>query len=427
MISKFNLKPNSPAFVALAGLAAFSAYFSMYAFRKPITVATFENTPTLFGDIDYKIALITIQVLGYALSKWIGVRVVSSHSAAHRAWLILGLMSISWLALLGFALLPAPWNLSMVFINSLPLGMIWGFVFAWVEGRRTTELLSGILCASFIFASGAVKSVGAWLMHTHNVSEQWMPFATGAIFEIPLLISVALLACLPAPSEADIHERRARVSMDAAARKQSFIALAPTLAVLIFSYILLTAFRDIRESFAAEIWADLGYQNTISAFTISELPIAIGILCLLSLLSLVRSNKRANTIINILIVTGFFIIGISTWAFENNLISPMAWMTLSGAGLYLAYIPFGTVLFDRMIAMTGAAGNAGFLVYIADAFGYSTGVIVLLIRQFAMPDINWANFFIAQAYFTAFFGICFCLLPFLKTKHSDYLPSKSEI
>ncbi len=415
MVIKLNLRPNSPAFVALAGLAAFSAYFSMYAFRKPITVATFENTPTLLGDIDFKIALITVQVLGYALSKWIGIRVVSAHSPTDRAWTIVGLMSISWFALLGFALLPAPWNLAMVFINSLPLGMIWGFVFAWIEGRRTTELLSGILCASFIFASGAVKSVGAWLMHTHGVSEQWMPFVAGAIFEIPLLVSVYLLACLPPPNAEDIHERRKRVAMDADDRRNSFKMLAPTLGLLILSYILLTAFRDIRASFAAEIWADLGYQNTISAFTISELPIAIGILILLSLLSLVRNNARAHAIINLLILCGFIVIGLSTIAFECGLISPIVWMILSGAGLYLAYIPFGTILFERIIAMTGAAGNAGFLIYLADAFGYSTGLIVLLVRQFIMPEINWADFFIAQAYFTAGIGVCLGLLPLFGT------------
>ncbi len=46
-------------------------------------------------------------------------------------------------------------------------------------------------------------------------------------------------------------------------------------------------------------------------------------------------------------------------------------MILTGAGLYLAYTPFNAMLFDRMVAAIGRAGNAGFLIYIAEASGYS--------------------------------------------------------
>ena len=51
-----------------------------------------------------------------------------------------------------------------MFLNGLPLGMIWGLVFGYMEGRRVSEVLGAILCASFILSSGVVKSVGAWLM-----------------------------------------------------------------------------------------------------------------------------------------------------------------------------------------------------------------------------------------------------------------------
>ena len=41
------------AFVLYAGLAGFTAYFSMYAFRKPFTAATFADLPDWAGQIDY--------------------------------------------------------------------------------------------------------------------------------------------------------------------------------------------------------------------------------------------------------------------------------------------------------------------------------------------------------------------------------------
>ena len=51
-----------------------------------------------------------------------------------------------------------------MFMNGLFLGMIWGLVFSYMEGRRVSEVLGAVLCASFIVSSGAVKSVGVLLM-----------------------------------------------------------------------------------------------------------------------------------------------------------------------------------------------------------------------------------------------------------------------
>ena len=68
-------------------------------------------------------------------------------------------------------------------LNGLPLGMIWGLVFSYLEGRRQTELLGAGLSVSFIFSSGVVKSVGKVLMQDFGVTQMWMPFLTGLIFE----------------------------------------------------------------------------------------------------------------------------------------------------------------------------------------------------------------------------------------------------
>ena len=64
----------APAFY---GLAAFGAYSAMYAFRKPFTAATFDVVPDWPYDVDYKTVLLIAQVLGYALSKLIGIRVIA--------------------------------------------------------------------------------------------------------------------------------------------------------------------------------------------------------------------------------------------------------------------------------------------------------------------------------------------------------------
>ena len=61
--------------------------------------------------------------------------------------------------------------------------------------------------------------------------------------------------------------------------------------------------------------------------------------------------------------------------FQAHLLSPLAWMILSGAGLYIGYTPFNAMLFDRLVAFSGWVANAGFLIYVADASGYLGSVL----------------------------------------------------
>ena len=145
-------------FILSASVPAFLVYFCMYAFRKPFAVGIFDDVQDF--AISYKVVLVLAQLLGYASSKFIGIKVISELTAAHRPWMIIALVLFAELALLGFALVPPPYNFVLLFFNGLPLGMIWGLVFSYLEGRRTTELLAAILSASFILASGVTKAIG---------------------------------------------------------------------------------------------------------------------------------------------------------------------------------------------------------------------------------------------------------------------------
>lgn len=384
----------------LGGLAAFAAYFAMYAFRKPFAAATYADVAGWHFAIDYKTALLIAQVIGYALSKLIGVRVIAEQGRHGRARMILALIGASWAALLLFALVPAPWNVACLFLNGLPLGLIWGLVFSYVEGRRTSELLGSMLCASFILSSGVVKSVATLLMGA-GVPELWMPAITGLVFVPVLLIALWQLERLPPPDARDEAERVVRVPMRAAQRAAFLRDHGITLTLLIIGYVLLTALRDVRDNFAAEIWTALGYGGEAAVFSASELPVAVLTLGALALLMLVRDNLRALLAMHGMILLGALLLGGSTLAFQAGLLGPLPWMIVTGAGLYLGYTPFNAMLFDRMIAAIGTAANAGFLIYIADASGYAGSVALLLVRSLGAPQMQWLPFFITCSYATA--------------------------
>jgi hypothetical protein len=397
-------------FTVVAGLAGFCAYFSMYAYRKPFTAATFEAVAGWSFALDYKIALVIAQAAGYALSKLIGVKVISEINPTRRGATILALIGTAWLALIAFALIPAPWNVAALFFNGLPLGMIWGLVFGYMEGRRVSEVLGAILCASFILSSGVVKSVGAWLMVSAHVTPFWMPAATGAVFFPLLIVSVWVLGQLPPPSAADEAERVKRAPMSGAERGQFLRAYLPGIVLLVLAYILLTAIRDFRDNFAAEIWTALGYGKEAGIFTASELPVAAISLVALGAVMAVRDNLRALMVIHGIVFAGFLLLGGATLAFQAHLLAPLPWMILAGAGLYMAYMPFNAMLFDRLVAFSGRVATAGFLIYVADASGYLGSVALLLWRNFGGFKLDWLQFFTLSAYVTSLAGAVLTVL-----------------
>jgi MFS family permease len=382
---------------------AFLSYSCMYAFRKPFTVGMFSEV-SLF-DIDIKIWFIAAQVLGYTLSKFIGIKVVSEMNANKRANTIVILVLIAEISLLFFAISPNPYKIIFMFINGLPLGIVWGLVFAYLEGRKYTELLGAGLCTSFIFSSGIVKSVGKWLLVDFNVSEYWMPFFTGLIFLIPLLISVYLLNKTPPPSLKDEALRTHRKPMTKVDRLGFLKEFAVIIVVLIVVYALLTIFRELRDNFAAEIWESIGLGNNAAVFTLSEIPVGLSVLACMAVLSLVKNNTLALNLILLIIIIGFIIIGLATFLFQTNLIQGKIWMILIGIGLYLGYVPFNALLFERMIASFKYVGNIGFIMYLADSFGYLSSIAVFITKNFLSAQISWLQFFIQSAYFMSLIGI----------------------
>ena len=369
-----------------------------------------STSPGWHLALDYKIALIVAQVAGYALSKFIGVKVISEIHPRYRAMAILALIGVSWLALIAFALLPAPWNVITLFLNGVPLGMIWGLVFGFMEGRRVSEVLASMLCASFILSSGVVKSVGTWLMQVQHVDRFWMPAATGGLFMPLLLLSVWVLSQLPPPDARDEAARVRRAPMTTAERGAFLKAYAPGLVAIIIAYVLLTAFRDFRDNFAAEIWTTLGHGGEAGIFSVSELPVAVIALIGMAMVIMIRDNRHALLVIPLMIGGGFALLGLSTLAFQAHLLSPVAWMIVAGSGLYIAYNPVNAVLFDRLVAASGRVANAGFLIYIADSFGYLGSVTLLLWRNFGQGSLDWLQFFTRGAYATSIVGVALTIV-----------------
>ena len=329
-----------------ASALAFATYFCMYAFRKPFAAATYEGA-AWFG-LAPKTLLVISQIVGYTVSKYLGIRWVSEVSRGGRWAMIVGLIGAAELSLLWFALLPPAGKVLALFLNGLPLGMIWGLVVRYLEGRRGSELMLAALSCSFIVASGIVKDIGRWLLQ-HGVSEYWMPVTAGLLFLPPLLVSATLLDRLPDPDLQDQAEREARPPMTAAARRDFATRFLPGLLLLV-----------------------LGIMSSLNR---------------------VRDRERGLQVLFVVMTAGLALLGAATLALERRWLSGQAWMICIGLGAYLAYVPFSSFLFDRLMAATRFTGTAVFAVNLADAVGYSGSVGVQLYKDLVVASASRLGFF----------------------------------
>ena len=275
--------------VAYSTVAAFLGYMSMYAFRKPWSAISYEgiSAVVLLGiSFKYKTIAAIFQLLGYMGSKFMGIKFASEAPLKKRVPIIIGLIFFAEMMLLGFANVPAPYNLFFLLLNGLPLGMVWSMMFGIVEGRRYTEFLGLGMSISVIFSSAWVKDVGRWFIDL-GTDIFWMPFMTGLFFIPVLVLAMLMLWHIPPPNAQDIASRSERTTMNAKERsiflKKYLFGVIP----LVLGYMLLMAYRNIRDDFMIDILEDLGYSGAEVNFGAMENWVGLSTILMLSCLWLV--------------------------------------------------------------------------------------------------------------------------------------------
>jgi hypothetical protein len=375
---------------AWAVVAAFGAYFCTYAFRKPWTAATFADA-TVWGVAE-KSVLVVAQVLGYMLAKFLGIRVIAEMPPGRRALGIVVLVAGAEVSLVLFGIAPSPLHVAGLFLNGLALGMVFGLVLGFLEGRRHTEALTAGLCASFILADGLCKSVGAWLL-ARGVAERWMPAAAGLIFVPPILLFVWMLTRIPPPDDGDVAHRSERQPMDRADRAGMLRRHGAGILAIVAAYLFVSIARGVRADFAPEIWGALGVTAVPATFANSELFVALGVLVANGLSVLIVDNHRAFFASIGVGLAGCVLMIAALVGQQRGLIGPFPFMVLLGLGLYLPYVAVHTTIFERLIAMTRDRGNLGFLLYVADAAGYMAYAALVLAKGWLPVRADPLHFF----------------------------------
>ena len=377
-----------------AGGAALLSYSLVYALRKPYTAASFEGL-TLFGT-DYKVAVTTIQILGYVIAKFFGIKLISELKRENRFRFFVTSAIMAEVALIGFGVLSAPYNAAAMFFNGLSLGCMWGVIFSFIEGRKVTDMLASLLGVSMVFSSGIAKSFGLFAMNELNIDQFWMPAVIGGV-ALPLLVLMGyLLKRLPSPTQEDIELRNERVVLDSEGRRRLFLSFAPILTLLFIGNFMLLVLRDIKEDFLVLI-LDMSNQSSW-LFAQVDTIVTLAILALFSAFVFFRSNIKTLMCLMGIVILSCITMAYVSFNYKALDLQPVVWLFIESLCLYIAYLTFQTIFFDRFIACFRIKGNVGFFIAIIDFIGYMGTVTLLSTKEFLNFDMEWFDMFNHMAF-----------------------------
>lgn len=376
-------------FVFWAGGTALLSYSLVYALRKPFTAAEFEGLYVC--GMDYKIAVSIIQLLGYVCAKLLGIKYISELKPEGRLKFIIGSAALSELSLVAFGLLPLPYNIIALFFNGLSLGCMWGVIFSFLEGRRTSDILASIMGVSMALSSGLAKSMGLYALNELGVSEFWMPALIGAVAFPLLCLTGWMMTRFPKPTAADIASRSVRVTLNGAQRWELFCKFMPVLIMLFAANLLLTVQRDIKEDFIVCI-IDV---STVSSWAFAQID-SLATLILLATFALLATTYDHLKVLCILLVLSTA--GMGTLAFlganfHSISLPTTVWLFLQSLCLDMAYLSFQTIFFERFIACFKIRGNVGFFIITIDFVGYLGTLVLLLFKEFYVSHVDWQSFY----------------------------------
>jgi uncharacterized membrane protein YhaH (DUF805 family) len=160
----------------------------------------------------------------------------------------------------------------------------------------------------------------------------------------------------------------------------------------------LMTYRDVRDTFQVDILREFGAATNGGQLAGIETWVGIAVIVAMGLFALFRSNRSAFFAGCALIAAGGVLSGVSTAMLQAGTLSPRTWMVATGIGLYAAFIPYQSILFERLLAMLRTAGTAAFLISICDSYGYLSTITLYFYKEFGASAVSWGRVLTTSGY-----------------------------
>jgi hypothetical protein len=260
------------------------------------------------------------------------------------------------------------------------------------------------LCVSGVVSSGVLKSITRSIDQLGTIATYWIPAAVGACFLPFFMLFLWMLEQIPAPTQADIENRKPRMAMDNTAKWQllkSTGILVPALAIL---YATAGTLRDFRDNFGVEMLTELGAGSDAGLFARTETQIALLCCVFVGLVFLIKNHFNALFLMLGIMAIGLLMMVSGGYLLQQGFLKAESWYLWIGIGAYLIFVPFQTVVFERLIASLSLKGNAGFVMYIADSSAYLGSVILVIAKETGIVVQNPLALFLSVCNWLAILG-----------------------
>eukprot|EP00045_Choanoeca_perplexa_P005507 m.46603 g.46603 ORF g.46603 m.46603 type:complete len:443 (-) comp13159_c0_seq1:8-1336(-) len=354
-----------------------------YFIKYPIFLL--PNTENV-GPLQLKVWISIASTVGYALSKIPAYSIVSTMPREKRKrWIILLILSMLVLSLGFYAILPHFAQPIGVFLGALPASWVFGIMFTYLEGRRSTEITSGMLNFFIILGGALARAVGSAILDALPSNlHAWMPLITAGIGLPIAIVCVFLLDAVPQPTLADVRERAVRRPMPAAERGAFLKRFWPGLALLSLNYMLMVTFRSFRDYFCANVYKDMLHRDVTSMdYILADWPAGAVACSMMMGVAAVRDNRKGVQAMHVMMVLGAVILAAITVLFQIHYLSGEVSIICIGIGLYVAWLPSQAILFDRILSASDTPGTSVFLIFATDFLGYVGTLALLIYKSFA--------------------------------------------
>lgn len=366
------------------GASAFSFYFAVLLIKLAPFAGTYPGE-RLCG-LPMKSALALCQTIGYLCGKPLALVLVPK---LRREDLRAGMLAALWGEGLCLALAPRFGSAAIgagLFAGGLFGASAWSLLVRACEGRARTDAI--IAAASFcaVGMGGVAKAVGAALIVARGLSNGAM-VSSCAVGGICLGSCCAFLLCAQEPpSAADVRLRGERRALSSLRQQGARLLRRHGLGVLLSTCAYTTAgtLRAYRDFYQPELFQAVGLGGRPQLLAESELLIGACVLLCVGALSAVADSWRALNLIVWTAAGGGLLVAASSLALRAGALpSGFAWVGLVGCGLFLAYIPIGTVLYERLLAAAHEQLTTSLLSILSDGCVYLGTAALLLASAYA--------------------------------------------
>ena len=325
------------------------------------------DKPSFLG-LSFKTCLALAQTFGYAAGKVPSILFSPKlpHSQLRGALVMVVLAAGTCVTLSSFT--PALASLALVWFACVWLAPAWSLLQRFLEGRQYTEAIYAVVSFAYIGASGLCKGLAVDLVAFGYSDAEATAICALAGTAVGMLAAVGV-AAQPPPSAADVAKRGRRKEMLSYRKECAQLGgdFGPGIVLVVCAYTLLGALRAYRDYFQLELFVAVGLSGKSSLFAASEFSVSLVVLLASAGFGLVDDNRRAIDVILRVAMGGGLLLAALTHLHELGKLGGLEWIIGVGAACFLAYVPLGTMLFERVLAAAQLETTSSLLSLVMDA------------------------------------------------------------